>query len=65
MITKPPIDKLTKLAGNRYILCCAVSKRAKTLNLMQINDEIAATIKTISHAADEVSNGEVEIVKGE
>ena len=27
MINQPPIDELTKLAGNKYALCCAVSKR--------------------------------------
>lgn len=65
MITKPPIDNLTKIAGNKYILCCAVAKRTKALNIMQVNDEIATNIKTISFAADEILNGEVKIIKEE
>ncbi|MBQ2723898.1 MAG: DNA-directed RNA polymerase subunit omega, partial [Clostridia bacterium] len=39
MINQPPIDELTKLAGNKYALCCAVSKRAKELNDQQKSGE--------------------------
>ena len=50
MVTKPPIDELTQMAGNKYILCCAVTKRAKQLDQMQANDEISTNVKTISFA---------------
>lgn len=63
MITKPPIDVLTTKAGNRYMLCCAISKRAKQLNILQANDELTANIKTISYAADELANNKIEIVE--
>ncbi len=61
MITKPPIDELTELAGNKYALCCAISKRAKELNDCQRQDELSTEIKTISYAADEFSEGLTEI----
>ena len=51
MVTKPPIDELTQMAGNKYILCCAVTKRAKQLDQMQANDEISTNVKTISFAS--------------
>ena len=63
MITNPPIDKLTELAGNKYALCCAVSKRAKELNEKQKNDELDSKVKTISYAAEEFAAGETEIKK--
>ena len=63
MITKPPIDQLTELAGNKYALCCAVSKRAKELNEKQKNDELASNVKTISYAAEEFANGETQLKK--
>ena len=63
MVTKPPIDELTEIAGNKYGLCCAVTKRAKQLNQMQANDEIATNVKTISFAAEELYEGKIKIVK--
>lgn len=57
MITKPSIDKLVELAGNKYALCCAVAKRAKELNEMQKRDELSAKEKTISYAAQEFVDG--------
>ena len=63
MITKPPIDELTDIAGNKYILCCALTKRAKQLNRMQANDEISTNVKTISFAAEELYEGKIKIVK--
>lgn len=63
MITKPPIDSLTTKAGNRYMLCCAISKRAKQLNVLQANDELTASVKTISYAAEELINDKIEIIE--
>ncbi len=62
MITNPPIDKLVEKAGNKYILCCAVSKRAKELIEAQNRDEISSKEKTISYAAVEFANGETKLV---
>ncbi len=61
MITKPPIDQLTELAGNKYALCCAIAKRAKELNEMQKRDELSAKEKTISYAAEEFVEGKTRI----
>ena len=63
MVTKPPIDELTQIAGNRYVLCCAVTKRAKQLNQMQANDEISTNVKTISFAAEELYDGKIKLTK--
>ena len=63
MVTKPPIDELTQLAGNKYVLCCAVTKRAKQLNQMQANDEISTNVKTISFAAEELYDGKIKLTK--
>ena len=63
MINKPPIDELTQIAGNKYILCCAVSKRAKELNVEQQKGEISPDIKTISLAAEELYEGKISIEK--
>ena len=63
MVTKPPIDELTQMAGNKYILCCAVTKRAKQLDQMQANDEISTNVKTISFAAEELYDGKIVLTK--
>ena len=63
MVTKPPIDELTEIAGNKYILCCAVTKRAKQLNKMQKEGEISKDTKTISFAAEELYEGKVKMIK--
>ncbi len=58
MITKPPIDELTVKAGDKYTLCCVVSKRAKELN----NDlDMPVGAKPISVAAEEFDKGVLEI----
>jgi len=62
MVTKPSIDKLTEIAGNKYILCRAISKRAKELNIKQTEDELATNVKTISYAAQELYDGKIQIV---
>ena len=63
MVTKPPIDELTQIASNKYVLCCAVTKRAKQLDQMQANDEISTNVKTISFAAEELYDGKIILVK--
>ena len=60
MITKPPIDKKTKKAGDKYTLCCVVSKRAKELNN---NPELPANAKPISYAAEEFDDGILAVSK--
>ena len=62
MITKPSIDQLTAIAENKYVLCIAISKRAKELNVLQANDELSTDIKTISYAAEELAEGKTKIV---
>ncbi len=63
MITKPAIDTLARKAGNKYILCCAISKRAKELNNKQESDEFKSDIKTISFAANELLEDKIKITK--
>lgn len=63
MITKPPIDEMVKIAKNKYILCCALSKRAKQINDLQNKDEISAKEKPISLAAEELAEGKIKIVE--
>ena len=60
MITKPPIDELTEKAGDKYALCCVVAKRAKELNN---SPELPQSIKPITYAAEEFSDGITEINK--
>lgn len=60
MITKPPIDELTEKAGDKYTLCCVVSKRAKELNN---SPELPQAFKAISYAASEFDDGITEIKK--
>lgn len=61
MITKPPIDELTEKAGDKYTLCCVVSKRAKELNNQP--DMLPNGSKPISYAAEEFDQGTLEINK--
>ena len=60
MITKPPIDELTEKAGDKYTLCCVVSKRAKEHNN---NPELPANAKPISYAAEEFDDGILAVSK--
>jgi len=63
MITKPPIDELTELAGNKYALCHAIAHRAKELNELQKKGELPSDIKTISYAANEFVDGDTVLKK--
>ncbi len=60
MISNPPIDQLTEKAGDKYSLCCVISKRAKELAQ---NPEAPAYFKAISFAAKEFDQGRTTIVK--
>ena len=62
MITKPPIDELTQIANNRYVLCCALTKRSKQIVEMQAKDEMATNVKPISFAAEELYEGKIKII---
>ena len=57
---EPPIDELAgKVGGNKYKLCCVMSKRAKELE-KRIPAEIEKSDKkAISLAADEIIDGKV------
>ncbi len=61
-MAKYATDDLAKKVGNKYLLACAVSKRAKTLNIMQEKDELASNIRTINYAAAELMEDKVRIV---
>lgn len=60
MISNPPIDQLTEKAGDKYSLCCVISKRAKELAQ---SPEAPAYFKAISFAAKEFDQGRTTIVK--
>ncbi len=60
MMIEPPIDELVKrMGGNKYKLCCIMTKRAKELE-KRIPAEIEKSDKkAISLAADEIYRGEI------
>ena len=60
MIAYPPIDELTKEAGDKYSLCCVIAKRAKELNSMPDQPQY---FKPISYAASEFHDGLTKISK--
>lgn len=54
MMNYPPIDAMEKEMGNKYKLCCVMSKRAKELE-KRIPAEIEKSDeKAISMAAEEI-----------
>ena len=60
MMIQPPIDELAeKMGGNKYKLCCVMSKRAKELE-KRIPAEIEKSdIKAVSMAAQEIYEGKI------
>lgn len=60
MINKPSIDELIEKAGDKYSLCCVISKRAKELNN---SPELPQNFKPISYASGEFEGGITEIKK--
>ncbi|MBO5102797.1 MAG: DNA-directed RNA polymerase subunit omega [Clostridia bacterium] len=60
VMMEPPIDTLTKKVGNKFLLTCLVSKRAKQLNSEYLMGEPSdKDPKVISIAAEEVYDGKV------
>lgn len=63
MIQKPPIDKLVKLAGNKYALACGISKRARAIiEQPHTATEFSRRYKPISAAAHELANKKIKFV---
>ena len=59
MMNYPPIDDMEREIGNKYRLCCVMSKRAKELE-KRIPEEIAnSDKKAISLAAEEIYTGKI------
>ena len=63
MITKPPIDRLTDIAGNKYVLCCATAKRAKLINEVTSKENVTTNAKAITAASEELDSGKTVIRK--
>ena len=59
MMNEPPIDELTKKAGNRYILSIVAAKRAKEIETTRRAELATADKKSISIALDEIAEGKV------
>lgn len=63
MIQKPPIDALTKKAGNKYSLACGVAKRARNIiEQPHTATEICKNYKPISAAAHELYNDKIKFI---
>ncbi|MBN2898722.1 MAG: DNA-directed RNA polymerase subunit omega [Clostridia bacterium] len=59
----PPINKLLEIAGSRYALVIAVSKRARKLIDGELPLVDVDSIKPISIATEEIYRGKIEIVQ--
>ena len=59
MMNEPPIDDLTKKAGNRYILSIVAAKRAKEIETTRRAELATVDKKSISIALDEIAEGKV------
>lgn len=60
----PPIEKVIESAGNKYILCSLVSKRAKELLLnKQEFFKVHQRVKPIEYASKEYYEGYFTIAK--
>ena len=56
----PPIDEMRQIVGNKFLLTCLISKRAKELNNQYLMGEPSdKDPKVIAMAADEVYKGKV------
>ena len=65
MLIEPPIDKLILKTPCRYALVVGVAKRAKELETKEQDTLKNSGMKSISLAAKEVYNDEIEIKVGE
>ena len=60
MMIQPPIDELAeKMGGNKYKLCCVMSKRAKELEKRIPAELEKSDVKSVSWAAQEIYDGKV------
>ncbi len=60
VMMEPPIDDLVKKVGNKFLLTCLISKRAKELNNAYLAGEpVEKDPKVISIAAQEVYDGKI------
>lgn len=59
MMIEPPVEELSKIAGNKYKLCCLVSKRAEEIQKRNFANEVNPEVKEITEATFEVYNGKV------
>ena len=60
MLSQPPIDELaSKASGNKYKLCCLVSKRAKELESKIPAQLESENKKSIQYACDEIYSGKI------
>lgn len=59
MMNEPPIDELTKIAGNKYVLTVLAAKRAKEIETTRRDELKASEKKSISVALDEIYDGEI------
>ena len=64
-LIEPAIEKLAEEAGNKYILCNVISKRAKEIIKAEQNNEqkVNHEYKEITEAAIELENNELQIEK--
>lgn len=59
---KPPINELLELAGSRYALVVAASKRARKIIEGELPLVDIDSIKPVSIATEEIYEGKIEIV---
>ena len=60
MMIEPSIDVLvSKMDGNRYVLCNVIAKRAKEIETTRRAELATADKKSISIALDEIAEGKV------
>ena len=62
MMIEPPIEELAKKAGNKYLLCNLVAKRAKEIQKKNQEEEIFdPEVKEITMAALELEKDEIGV----
>ncbi len=64
-MVNPDFRKFLKDKRSRYSLVIAVAKRARDISEDKDMSEKIGTEKPVSHALDEIMNGEIEIVEPE
>ncbi len=61
MMIEPPIEELSKKAGNKYKLCVLVSKRAEEIQKHNYEEGINPEVKEITQACNEIMEGKLEL----